>query len=175
MSSPSFSPRVSPGKIESWFREYAPQGQAYAKAMLRNSDDAEEMVQETFLKLMGREEPVEASQFAPLFFTALRNLCIDRLRRSHRRETRDLADVPQPGSLSQNEPHVARETLNRIDAIWHELPAEWATALSLKIERSQSYSEIAETMNASHAQVRSWIHRGRQQLRRRLAELEGGF
>ena len=44
------------------------------------------------------------------------------------------------------------------------MPKEWAESLNLKIHAKLSYQEIADVLDATHAQIRTWIYRARKQL-----------
>ena len=152
---------------EALYRKYAPQGVRYARAILKNGHDAEEVVQDAFVKLYrnGESNP----NLPGRFFTTVRNLCIDLLRRRKRKATLSLDEVNEPKSQQfvvnrqqQAEAHVQAEI--------EKLPETWQNALMLKLQKNMKYADIAKEMNVTHAQVRTWIFRARQALRKQLLE-----
>ena len=79
--------------------------------------------------------------------------------------------LEQIGDLISPEDSETENSLEvKLPKLFAEMQEDWATAMKLKIEQSKSYSEIASQMNASHAQVRTWIFRARQFLRKHLVE-----
>lgn len=66
--------------LESLFYEYSPRLFNYAKHFLQDDPVAEDIVQETFIKLWERYEGTASSRWSSLLFTILRNGCMDRLR-----------------------------------------------------------------------------------------------
>lgn len=151
---------------------YAPKGIRYAFSMLRNRADAEETTQEAFCRLLtahpewnGNTATLE-SQFPPLFFTTIRNQCIDLIRKRSRRKQVALDVTNEP--VTSAESSDQRELESKVTQLLEQLPETWADALKLKINGQLSYTEIAEVMEATHAQVRTWIYRARRQLEAEL-------
>ena len=54
---------------------------AYANKRIRNLEDAEDVVQEAFIKIINMGDMVYAATIRNLAFTTVQNLLIDRLRR----------------------------------------------------------------------------------------------
>ena len=166
--------------LEESYQEYAPQGLRYAFSMLRNVADAEEVVQEAFVRILRNFEvsessevdslKLEAGRFAGLFFTTIRNLCIDSIRKQQRQSTTgldaSLEPVAKPTTTGQGDLEA------KLTRALKAMPDLWAEALQLKVNGGLSYDEIARVMNASHAQVRSWIYRARRFLEKELAKAE---
>jgi len=66
--------------FENLFYEYSPRMVNYARHFLQDDYAAEELVQETFIKLWEKYQGKSSSSWSPLLFTILRNGCLDRLR-----------------------------------------------------------------------------------------------
>lgn len=143
--------------------------------MLRNSADAEEVVQEAFCRLLISRHRVEDSdEFAAVFFATVRNLCVDVIRRRQRRPTMSIVDLATESKESaEAEGSGELALLQRAirDAI-DKLPEQWSAALRLRIDGSLSYDKIAHVLNCSKAQVRTWIFRARRELERELTKQE---
>ena len=153
--------------------QYAPRGIRYAFSILRNQADAEEISQEAFCRLWaaypdwknGDGQSLD-KQFPSLFFATIRNQCIDVIRKRSKQKqiALDLTDEP----VARSESRTEKQLETQITYWLEQLPAQWADALKLKVNGQLSYAEIAEVMNATHAQVRTWIYRARRQLETEL-------
>jgi len=71
---------------------------------------------------------------------------------------------------------IDRETVEAVRKAIDELPEHFRAALVLCEYENMSYVQIAEILNASVPQVKTWLHRGRRQLAQRLKHLawDGG-
>ena len=65
-----------------------------------------------------------------------------------------------------------RETVARVRQAIDRLPEHFRAALVLCEYENMAYVQIAEVLGASIPQVKTWLHRGRRQLARMLAELD---
>ncbi len=159
--------------IAALFPEYRQRACRYAYWMLGNDCDAEEVVQEAFVRLTQRERKGDLleceSRFAGLLFTTVRNLSIDLLRKRGRRRQVPLSSVNEPttSDIDQSRVDQLQQTINRLI---EELPDNHAEALKLKTSGDLTYEQIAEVLDCTKAQVRTWIFRARQQLAKKLAE-----
>ncbi|MGQ9778638.1 MAG: sigma-70 family RNA polymerase sigma factor [Bacillota bacterium] len=83
------------------------------------------------------------------------------------REVPDARDDPEEAALTGEFYEELKRALSA-------LPPEFRTAVALCDVQGLSYEEIAQIMNCSIGTVRSRIHRGRRQLRERLAPYLAG-
>jgi RNA polymerase sigma-70 factor (ECF subfamily) len=155
------------------FDEFWGWGRRYARRLLTNEADSEDVVQEAFYRLVAKHarseaEPDEARrlprpEFAAIFFTTVRNLCVDRLRRTKPRSNVSAEEwierVPSPEGFA-----IAKETRQQIERGLARLPDSWRQALMLRAAFEMNYDEISRVMHCTKAQVRTWIFRARQQL-----------
>ena len=160
--------------IAALFPEYRQRACRYAYWMLGNDCDAEEVVQEAFVRLTQRERNGDLleceSRFAGLLFTTVRNLSIDLLRKRGRRKQVSLDGVHEPVARHSDDSSVD-QLQNTINQLIDELPENHAEALKLKTSGDLTYDQIAEVLECTKAQVRTWIFRARQQLAKKLTEL----
>jgi RNA polymerase sigma-70 factor (ECF subfamily) len=150
------------------YQRYSRRGVRYAYSLLKNPSDAEEAVQEVFCRLLaplGRGE-VDPSRggFSALFFKALRNLCIDMLRKS--RGSRHLPIESASGVAAQAPARASRQAgiEEQVRRSIEALPTSHGDALKLRLNGNLSYDQIAEILDCSRAQVRTWIYRARRKL-----------
>jgi RNA polymerase sigma-70 factor (ECF subfamily) len=145
-----------------------------AYSVLRNAQDAEDAVQETFLKLYrGRSWENMANERAFLARTAWR-IAIDpsdRLPKAHSDVTgSDVAasgENPEQAAISSD----WNATVHRlIDA----LPADLRLPLALSTVEELNSREIAEVMGIPEGTVRTRLMRARQALKQKLAALMAG-
>ncbi|WP_256805884.1 RNA polymerase sigma factor [Bradyrhizobium sp. Bra64] len=148
---------------------------AYAIALriVGNAADAEDVVQDTMLKIWshrGRWQHGRA-KFSTWLYRVISNRCID-LRRKPRNE--NVETVPevadgQPGAVEI----IERNELNgMLELAMQRLPEQQRIAVILSYHESMSNGEIAQVMGTTVAAVESLLKRGRQQLRQLLRKHE---
>ncbi|WP_407120170.1 RNA polymerase sigma factor [Bradyrhizobium sp. STM 3561] len=148
---------------------------AYAIALriVGNAADAEDVVQDTMLKIWshrGRWQHGRA-KFSTWLYRVISNRCID-LRRRPRTENVDT--VPE---VADGQPDAAsvieRNELNGIlELAMQRLPEQQRIAVILSYHENMSNGEIAQVMDTTVAAVESLLKRGRQQLRQLLRKHE---
>jgi RNA polymerase sigma factor (sigma-70 family) len=160
------------------------QGQVYSLAMrmVRRAEDAEDLTQETFVRMfraLPRYDP--GRSFAAWLFTIASRLCIDHLRRrkgtviSLTQRERDSEEeyqieVEDPG-LKPDEVTAHAEEERRTAALIDGLPPHYRIVVVLRHQQDLSYEEIAEVLNMPLGTVKARIHRARALLK---ARIEGG-
>ncbi|MCK1740588.1 RNA polymerase sigma factor [Bradyrhizobium sp. 139] len=148
---------------------------AYAIALriVGNAADAEDVVQDTMLKIWshrGRWQHGRA-KFSTWLYRVISNRCID-LRRKPRNE--NVETVPevadsQPGAVEI----IQRNELNgMLELAMQRLPEQQRIAVILSYHENMSNGEIAQVMDTTVAAVESLLKRGRQQLRQLLRKHE---
>lgn len=160
-------------------------GAAYnvAYRMTGNKTDAEDLVQETFLRAFRffqnyrRELPFES-----WLYKIMSNLWIDTLRRRpkkgpHISLDQTIGDTEQtldfPSDDATPEESLMEQTIDsRVQDALLSLPEAFRMAVILADIEGLSYEEIAEIMNCSIGTVRSRIHRGRRAMRNKLGSLK---
>lgn len=130
---------------------------------MKNKTDTEDMVQNTFLRLMGDKTVFKSQEHekAWLIRTAI-NLCKDYYRGWWSR-TLGLDKAPE---ATVGHGFSMDETLSKVLA----LPSKYKTPIYLYYYEGYSTPEIAEMMGKPQSTVRSWLHTGRKKLK---LEIEG--
>ncbi|MSP21316.1 MAG: RNA polymerase sigma factor [Alphaproteobacteria bacterium] len=138
--------------------------------MIGNAADADEIAQETFLRLWrGRERWEPRAQVRTWLLRVARNLCIDRFRRREvvTDEFPDLPDLrPTPAGNLQ-----ARETERIVAKALAELPERQRAAIGLVYYEGLSNIEAAQVLDVSIDALESLLARGRRSLRSNLSAL----
>lgn len=145
---------------------------AFATRLLGNPTEAEDAVQEAFLKLWreaGRWQ-AERGRFAPWFFRIVYNLCIDIMRRRRTVALDAVAEMasddPGPEELT-----AARLREDRVAAALEGLPERQRAAVVLCYYQGLSNREAAEIMNVGVKGLEALLVRARRQLAQTLASL----
>jgi RNA polymerase sigma-70 factor (ECF subfamily) len=86
------------------------------------------------------------------------------LRQPHMSVLPDEASDPSSQSKSPSRQMIESETVIQVRRAIDRLPENFRAALVLCEYEKMSYAQIAETLEASIPQVKTWIHRGRRQL-----------
>jgi RNA polymerase sigma-70 factor (ECF subfamily) len=140
----------------------------FARRFLGDPQEAEDVSQETFLRLYraARSYRPEAS-LRTFLLRITRNICIDTLRKK-RPELLD--ELPEPAT--EETPLDLLENaveMGRLEKAIEDLPVNQRAALLLRHTEQLSYSRIAEIMALSVGAVESLLVRARRTLRRSLA------
>jgi RNA polymerase sigma-70 factor (ECF subfamily) len=149
---------------------------AYAIALriLGSRADAEDVVQDTFLKIWTRrgEWQQGRAKFSTWLYRVVTNRCID-LRRRPR--TEDVEAVPEPADKQPDAVSAMQrsEVFNMLEEAMNLLPEQQRIAVILSYHEDMSNAEIAEVMETTIAAVESLLKRGRQQLKKILRRNEG--
>ena len=145
--------------------------------MLGSFEEAEDLVQETFLRAWRHQDQFDGSHFRAWLYRIATNACLDHIRRKGRRaeEVSSYAEIPwlqpYPDRLldevapREDEPDamlVARETIELgFLALIQILPARQRAALILRDILEFSAQETADALETSVASVNSALQRAR--------------
>ncbi|MFC1758693.1 RNA polymerase sigma factor [Planctomycetota bacterium] len=146
---------------------------ALSYRMLGQRQDAEDVVQETFLRAVrSLTSWDQRREFEPWLFQIAANRCRTLLSRRSRRPT------PQPlyeaTATDMSQMHAAeRDSLaEEMKQILDAMRSDWREAFCLFHESELSYAEIAEQMNRPIGTIKTWVHRARGELIRQLQSRE---
>lgn len=157
-------------------QQLTPQALGLARQLLRRQEDAEDMVQESFLRLWGsRPSEARGASLATFFNTIVINRCksllLQRRELSLEPEALDalseaLIDTQRPTPEGALELRIEGRAL--LQAL-QRLPTRQRMALALWAYADASVAEIAQTLSLSEANAaHQLLHRAKQALRRQL-------
>jgi RNA polymerase sigma-70 factor, ECF subfamily len=162
------------------------EGKVYrlAMRMLRNQEDAEDALQETFIQVYRGLKSFEGrSNFSTWLFRLATNVCLMKIRH---RETEPPAMLPLEDYLPQHEEGeypviqawpekpeqilLTKESREKMMEALEKLPTDYRAVFILRDMEGFSNAETGETLGISVAAVKSRLHRARIALRGMLAE-----
>jgi RNA polymerase sigma-70 factor (ECF subfamily) len=158
--------------FESLIRAYGRRIFAVAFAVVQDVAEAEDIVQDTFLKLhQGRTR--DADSVPAWLMTVARNAARDRLRRRKPQAPEETFHaLPDDGVARPGADLQKREYHDRLRRALGSLPEEHRTALTLRYLEGLDYRAIAETMGVTDGALRGMLGRALGTLRRMPALVE---
>lgn len=155
--------------------EYSTTLYRVAYSVTRNSAEAEDIVQETFLRVLRHQNKLGEIRDTRVWLVRIAwNLALDRKRRGKTRpETEDIADLVRtlPSSeLRADDEVIAAQEHARVLALIDRLPAKERQALLLSALEELSTAEIAGICSTTESSIRSRIFRARRELADLLAK-----
>jgi RNA polymerase sigma-70 factor (ECF subfamily) len=161
--------------------EFMPALYSHALRLTRNAADAEDLVQETYLKAFRSYESFTAgTNLRAWLFRILTNSQINRYRAKQRRpdetELDDIGDLylyrklVQPGGLGRSAEDELMDLFSEAEVVsaMDALPENYRAAVLLADVEGFAYKEIAEMLEIPIGTVMSRLHRGRKALQREL-------
>lgn len=145
----------------------------YALILTRNHAEAEDLVQETYLRAMQSIDKLRSeSNLKGWLFTILRNLWLNQYRKLRIRPQLLAidagSDVIAEHSKDSYDLYVSKIEADRVRAAIHKLPPEFREVILLREYEELSYREIAHILDCPIGTVMSRLGRARARLRSTL-------
>ena len=173
------------GTFEILYRRYEKPVFSFIYRMVLSAEDAEDLCQETFLKVVrAKKKYRKTAKFKTWLFHIALNLCRDRIRRMKFRSHLSLNSpaLSQDGeeiqlrqsscdpSSDPTKRAQADETQTLVRQAFTKLPQQQRTVVILRQYHALKFSEIAEIMNCPLGTAKSLNHRGREKLMKALSK-----
>ncbi|KAB5486939.1 MULTISPECIES: RNA polymerase sigma factor [Flagellimonas] len=156
------------------YRQYCDGMFGVAMRFLKNADDAEDVLQESFIKAFQRIHQFKGEvTFGAWLKRIVVNGSIDFLKSKHQRTE----------ELDENYMHVAEEddwsveesiSLEQVKAAIEELPGKYRYVVQLFLVEGYDHSEISQVLGISDTASRTRLLRGKAQLKEKLKDLVYG-
>lgn len=156
--------------LEAIYRQHAPAVFRYAWGLSGDRTEAEDLVSETFVRLLTRAPRLETQTALAYLLAITRNAYLNG-RRRRRPQVAVPDDLPAPGGDGAAASEQ-RERLAHVLADLAELPEGERSALLLRADHELSYEEIAVVLDITVGAARVRVHRARLRLLER--DHEGG-
>jgi RNA polymerase sigma-70 factor (ECF subfamily) len=143
----------------------------------RDSKGPEDLVQDALMKLFRQRDSYDWSDggWSLMAKSVARNVISCRRRKLGSSLDADEALADSLGSnMDPAERMISAESTAIMRQRILELPDAWRQALVLREQQGLAYKEIAELLEATEAQVKTWLHRARARLLGQMAEDETG-
>ncbi len=142
----------------------------YARYMLGDEEDAEEAVQDTFIRVYDHLSQFRSdARFEPWLFRILANRCRTVRARRRRRESLVVTgELPAMAAVAAEAPDASRDVLEEVEAALEELPSEQREAFLLRHVEDLSYEDMAVITGVRLSALRMRVKRACDTLRTRL-------
>ena len=152
--------------FEAMFECYGSELLRYSLRLTRNSSDADDLYQETFLKAFRAFERLgaDANHRAWLYRICTNTFLSSRRKLSRIEALNEEAPLAAP-SIDHAAQLDARSLLSDVERYIDQLPGKQRVALTLRKYHELDYAEIAEVLHCSEAAARANVHEGLRKVR----------
>lgn len=145
-----------------------------ARWLTRNDRDAEDVVQEAFLRALRHFHSFKGGDARPWLLAIVRNTCYTWLKQNRFPEEETIDDNNQPHTEDASDPEtlLLRETDRQLlRSALNQLPKEFLEVIVLREFEELSYKQIAEVMQIPSGTVMSRLARARKRLAQILSDV----
>ena len=146
-------------------KEHANSLFAFAIKFLRNKEDARDIVQDVYEKLWLNRDKVEPEKAKSWMFTTAYHAMINFSTR-RKRMTYDSESLPEKGKRDKN----TFESMEVVDRAVSILPPIQKSIILLRDLEGYSYDEIGKILDLSQSQVKVYLFRARNKIKKKLKD-----
>ena len=142
--------------------------------LMGNTQDAEDMVQEAYLKLWKKrnELPSNIQNLEAYCVTLVKNSCYDTLRLSRMEEdNHSPEELNISGSINIAFELERKDEVNQVIKLINQLPKQQQQIILMHDVEEKPYEEIAKTTGLSSVNIRVILSRARKKIREQFKEL----
>jgi RNA polymerase sigma-70 factor (ECF subfamily) len=147
-----------------------------AMRITQNPADAEDVVQETMIKVWNRRQEWQQIESMEAFcLTICRNLSLDKMRRMDNQTQSldsEIDSTDSSHSANPEEQAVLHDRVQLVRTLIRQLPEKQRTCMQLRDIEGKSYRDIATVMGITEQQVKVNIFRARQAVRERYMKID---
>ena len=141
-----------------------------------NAADAEDVVQETMMKVWNRRDQWEQIESIEAFcMTICRNLSLDKVRRmDNQAQSLDAAYDPKDQHVASNpeEQAIQSDRIRLVRQLINQLPEKQRSCMQLRDIEGKSYRDIANILGITEQQVKVNIFRARQTVKESYLKID---
>ncbi|MBP1542218.1 MAG: sigma-70 family RNA polymerase sigma factor [Prevotella sp.] len=147
-----------------------------ALRITQNAEEAEDVVQETMMKVWNRRNEWQQLESIEAFcLTVCRNVAVDKIRRKDNLaqsldDTTDVVDHSH--SANPEEQTVQHDRIRLVRRLISQLPEKQRCCMQLRDIEGKSYRDIATILDISEQQVKVNIFRARQTIKNQFMQIE---
>jgi RNA polymerase sigma-70 factor (ECF subfamily) len=173
----------SSAELDAWVLATAPRAVAYARSLLRDTHEADDIVQDCYCRLLEKQHVYNLPRDGlRLLLRAVTNACINA--RTRRKPLLRLIREDEGGGVESDDPHDRAAVSPELNLVYQELrdavaaglltlPTQQRAALELK-SLGHTQQEIGEILGVTTANAGVLVYRARQALAVYLAPFLGG-
>lgn len=144
--------------------------------MTKNPQDAQDLVQDAFIKVYRNLEKYDASgSFSSWLYRVAINHCMDEFRKKRYAMTQ--IEIDEERVVEPNHPELVflkKEKSRQLERLIGTLPEDERLIILLRYVNEISYEEIGEVMDVPLSTVRNKLHRAKKKMRETVKR-EGGY
>jgi len=140
-----------------------------------NSAEAEDIVQETMIKVWNNRETWEQIESIEAFcYTICRNLSLDSLKKHDNQNSQldNTGDDSPDSAYNPYEDIIHKDRMNVVKKIVDELPEKQRFCMQLRDFEGKAYKDIANVLEITEEQVKVNIYRARQAVKQKFQEID---
>ncbi|MCE1167255.1 MAG: RNA polymerase sigma factor [Sphingobacteriia bacterium] len=145
-----------------------------ARRLLVNDEDAQDIVQDTYLKLWSSKMRLEeVSNMEAMAMTVTRNLCLDKLKSHSHKYTvyeNSFSDSSAASATADNQVHL-KDLQKNISQLISQLPEQQRTVMHLRDVEGLEFDQISYISGQSINAVRANLSRARKKVRETLEKI----
>ena len=137
--------------------------------LLESEEDAEDALQELYLKLWAARSGLSAVQNPPAYgISMLKNICIDRIRKRMVRKAEPLDKVPHPEDTHTESRTDIKDALRYLLQEMEKLPDKQRMVIRMRAVEGLEYEDIARRTGLSEVYIRVLVTMARKTLRSKI-------
>ncbi|MCB9224725.1 MAG: RNA polymerase sigma factor [Crocinitomicaceae bacterium] len=150
-------------------KEFSGRLYGFSLKYLQNTDDASDIVQDVFEKLWKNRKKVESDKVKPWLFTCAHNAMINMIKKKSKMT---YVDQFSQQSHQLDDSHSENfEMKEVIEKTLSQLPPVQKSIILLRDLEGYNYKEIGDILELSEAQVKVYLFRARNKIKKQLKDL----
>ncbi len=143
-----------------------------AYRLLENSPDAEDLVQEAYLKLWDKRDGLSAVSNPEAFcVTLVKNMCLDLLRSGKYVAGKQTVELTKEYNFATADNLEARDEAQHIRRLMSRLPEQQQQVMLLRDVKECSYEEIEQITGLTAINIRVLLSRARKKIREQFNQM----
>jgi len=148
------------------YNHYRTPALKFCISLLKDEEEAENVVQEVFIKIWDRREQINPElNFNSYLFTCLRNMAFDQLKKLEKNHLMKQHYLERMEAMQLENREDEEKKLQLLQTAIGLLSEKRRQILALTVEEGKSYQEIAEMMHISKNTVKNQLVKAKQFLR----------